>query len=247
MATKTKTSIAERIAAIYTAVTALRKQAMICAEQLVNLIWFDEDADTEKLIEKTGYKSISEWFRKDPKMGPSAFNAVYLGIVNKAAEYAGVKAVDSVGAAKVLKANLIWQEGEDNAGQAIKEAGPEMAVSLMLHARLRAYNVLVGKGMPAMEAAKKACQMVDRGVDTEDAKAVNEAAEEGSDKGQQAGSAKSDLVKYQEAMLKVRQLLIRMTPTDFDTACGDELLNTRKAQTIRKEGQAKVKEATAKK
>ena len=246
MATKTKTSIAERIAAIYTAVTALRKQAMICAEQLVNLIWFDVDADTEKLIAKTGYKSISEWFRKDPKMGPSAFNAVYLGIVNKAAEHAGVKAVDSVGAAKVLKANLIWQEGEDNAGQAIKEAGPEMAVSLQLHARLRAYNVLVGKGMPAMEAAKKACQMVDRGVDTEDAKAVTEAAEEGSDNGQ-TGSAKSDLVKYQEAMLKVRQLLIRMTPADFDTACGDELVNTRKAQTIRKEGQAKVKEATSKK
>ena len=89
MATKTKTknAIMERIAAIYSAVTALRKQAMISAEQLVELLWFGEDANTEALIEQTGYKSYSEWFRKDPKMGSSAFNAVYLGIVNDEPPY----------------------------------------------------------------------------------------------------------------------------------------------------------------
>lgn len=248
MATTTKKamSIAARIKGIREAVTKLKQAAMDSAEKLVNLIWFDEDANTEALLAKTGYKSISAWFRNDPELGSSSFNAVYLGLVNKAAQHAGVKAVDSVGAAKILKANLIWEEEEDNAGQAIKEAGPEMAVSLQLHARLRAYNVLVGKKMPAIDAAKKACQMVDRGVDTTDAEAVNDAAEDGSDNGQ-AGSGKSDLTKCQEAMLKVRQLLIKMTPADFDTACGDELVNTAIAWKIREEGQAKIKEATTKK
>ena len=248
MATKEKKTmtIAARIKGIREAVTKLKQASMDSADKLVNLIWFDEDANTEALLAKTGYKSISAWFRTDPELGSSSFNAIYLGLVNKAAQHAGVKAVDSVGAAKILKANLIWQDGEDNEGQGIKEAGPEMAMSLQLHARLRAYNVLVGKKMPAIDAAKQACQMVDRGVDTTDARAVTAASREGSDNSQ-AGSGKSDLTKCQEAVLKIRQLLIKMAPADFDTACEDELLNTPIAWKIREQGQAKIKEATSKK
>ena len=247
MATKTKTSINERIEAIYTAVTALRQQAMICAADLVNLIWFDEEANTEAIIEKTGFKSISEWFRKDPKMGSSAFNAVYLGIVNKAAvEHVKIDPVDSIGAAKILKANLVWQKGEPDAGQKIKEAGPEMAVSKQLHARLRAYNVLIKQGWTAMDAAKKACQIDERGINTKDSDAVVAASEEGSDNGQ-AGSAKSALVKAQERLLSVQQLMAKMSPEDFETLLSSPLLNKAACRKARKEQMESTKEATAKK
>lgn len=248
MATKTKTSINERIEAIYTAVTALRQQAMICAADLVNLIWFDEEANTEAIIEKTGFKSISEWFRKDPKMGSSAFNAVYLGIVNKAAvEHVKIDPVDSIGAAKILKANLVWQKGEPDAGQKIKEAGPEMAVSKQLHARLRAYNVLIKQGWTAMDAAKKACQIDERGINTKDSEAVVAASEEGSDKAQTSSTTKSALVKAQERLLSVQQLMAKMSPEDFETLLSSPLLNKAACRKARKEQMESTKEATAKK